>query len=181
MILVELVDCKDDMSVKEYLIERDKLHELLLHEELCWKKRAKVFWLADGDESTNFFHASASARKKNNFISHLVDEEGRRVEQLDEMCSIVRDYFIKVFIGDIKGVDDHQGVSPRTITREQNLSLIEDVSFEEFTIVVKQIHLDKASRPDGINPAFFQSFWDIIGHEVYKYYRSWLQNISFTA
>ncbi|XP_074346362.1 uncharacterized protein LOC141685140 [Apium graveolens] len=40
---------------------------------------------------------------------------------------------------------------------------------------------DKASGPDGLNPAFFQNFWLVLGKEVYISYRDWLRNNSFPA
>lgn len=41
------------------------------------------------------------------------------------------------------------------------------------------MHPDKASGPDGLNPAFFQNFWSIMGHEVFKYSKEWLYTKSF--
>lgn len=43
------------------------------------------------------------------------------------------------------------------------------------------MHLDKASGPDGLNPAFFQQFWSIIGNEVFSYCVDWLNSGSFPA
>lgn len=47
------------------------------------------------------------------------------------------------------------------------MKLVEDVSFEEFTEAVHQMHPDKASGPDGLNPAFYQNFWKTMGLEVF--------------
>lgn len=41
------------------------------------------------------------------------------------------------------------------VTAEQNRELIDEISFEEFTAAIKSMHPDKASGPDGLNPAFF--------------------------
>lgn len=62
-IMDDLVDRTDDDSVRAYLNAKDKLNELIYQEEAYWKQRAKMFWLAEGDENTKFFHANASARK----------------------------------------------------------------------------------------------------------------------
>lgn len=72
--------CVDDRSVQDYLDEKEKLNALLLQEEIYRKQRAKLFWLAEGDENTRFFHAYASARKKTNKISYLINSEWRKSE-----------------------------------------------------------------------------------------------------
>lgn len=63
-ILNYLANKTDEESIRNYFLERDILHEIFLHEEVYWKQRAKVFWLAEGDTNSKFFHAYASARKK---------------------------------------------------------------------------------------------------------------------
>lgn len=49
-------------------------------------------------------------------------------------------------------------VSPRTVSDAQNMNLTAEFSFTEFITTIKQMHPEKASGPDGLNPAFFQSF-----------------------
>lgn len=88
-----LVDCTDDRSVQEYLIEREKLNTLLVQEESYRKQRAKLFWLNEGDKNTKFFHSSSTARRKMNHINYLTKENGECVHDHDSMCAIVRDYF----------------------------------------------------------------------------------------
>lgn len=44
------MDKTDEESIKEFLQAKDTLNLLLYQEETNWKQRAKLFWLADGDE-----------------------------------------------------------------------------------------------------------------------------------
>lgn len=53
------------------------------------------------------------------------------------------------------------------ISVQQNEALVADFTYEGFTIVVRQMHPDKVSGPDGLSPAFFQYFWTLIGKEVF--------------
>ncbi|XP_050214794.1 uncharacterized protein LOC126665898 [Mercurialis annua] len=46
----------------------DHLEELLQKEEIIWKQRAKVDWLAHGDKNTCYFHRRACKRKARNLI-----------------------------------------------------------------------------------------------------------------
>lgn len=96
-ILDDLKSRSDDFSIKQYVIERDKLNEILLHQDLYWKQRAKLFWMKEGDENTKFFHAHASARKKNNRVDFLITDEGTKVDGDEGMCAIVHEYFTGIF------------------------------------------------------------------------------------
>lgn len=177
--LERLVDCTDEDSVQEYLSEREKLNTLLLQEEIYWQQRAKLFWLREGDDNTRFFHASASAKRKANRICFLNNDEGERIESQEGMCDIVRDYFTKLFTEAESTTEMANATSHRRISMEQNVMLTEEFNFEEFTTAVKQMHPDKAGGPDGLNPAFFQSFWKVMGQEVFNQCREWLQNREF--
>lgn len=154
----KLVDCNDDSSVKEYLDEKEKLNTLLLQEEVYWKQRAKLFWFQDGDENTKLFHSTASARKKANKISFLTDKDGNKAEDQEGMCEVVKEYFTSLFTGEDISMDNQNLRGHRTVTAAQNSRLTEEFSFDEFTTAIKQIHPDKASGPDGLNPLSFRIF-----------------------
>lgn len=91
-----LRDKSDTQGVKEFLATRDRLNEILLHEELYGKQRAKLFWLK-GDENTKFFHASATTRRKVNRINFLMADDGSRVDNEEGMCELIHEYFSNVF------------------------------------------------------------------------------------
>lgn len=74
------------------------------------------------------------------------------------MGKVVYDYFSKVFAEKGRVVYQSTTVSPRKVTREQNSQLTREVSFEELTKVINQMHPDKASGPDSLNPVFYQYF-----------------------
>lgn len=171
----------DTGGVEQYFAEISKLHELLLHEETYWKQRAKNYWLAEGDANTKFFHASASARKKTNHIDFLENDQGVQIQEHEAMSCIVKDYFTEVFTNNRAGNINLTLVADRKVTGSQNERLVADVTYEEFTAAVKQMHPDKSSGPDGLNPAFFQQFWSVLGHEVFACCKQWLDNCSFPA
>ena len=177
--LDRLVNATDVNDIKEYLAAKENLNNLLFQEETYWKQRAKMFWLAEGDENTRFFHSSATARKKSNRIAYLVDDNNNHVDSQDGMCNIVHDYFSELFTGNTTEEDSVNMSSPRRVTEAQNAQLVMELTFEEFTMAIKQMHPDKASGPDGLNPAFFQTFWSVMGHEVFSCCKHWLETNSF--
>ena len=120
-----------------YYEERDKLNELLLHEEVSWKQRAKTFWVSEGEENTKFFQANALARRKTNPIAYLINDMGTRVEDHNSMCDVVRDYFQSIFTGDPVNTILHQTDVDRCVTANQNDRLVANFSFENF---IKNLH-----------------------------------------
>ena len=49
----------------------ERLIELYHREEIMWRQRARIDWLASGDQNTKFFHMRASLRRKKNMIKAL--------------------------------------------------------------------------------------------------------------
>lgn len=179
-VIGSLVDRTDAVGVEMYMSEVEKLNDLLFQEESYWKQRAKIFWLEEGDANTRFFHASATSRKKANRISCLVTDSGVRTDEHEGMCLIVQQYYGDIFKAS-EYVQVEESEARFMISEDQNMDLVADVSFEEFTVALKQMHPDKASGPDGLNPAFFQQFWDCMGREVYECCKNWLSTCSFPA
>ncbi|XP_074373470.1 uncharacterized protein LOC141713795 [Apium graveolens] len=143
-----LVDRVDEDGISNYFMKKEKLNDLLCYEEVYWKQRAKNFWLTEGDANTKFFHASASARKKAIYLPFLETDSGEEVSNHEDMCQVVKDYYTAVFTSghnvEILQLDE----SERRITEEQNHMLVAEMTFEEFSVAIKQMHPDKASGPD---------------------------------
>lgn len=180
-VLKRLVDRTDDDGLKDYFAEKQKLEDLLFQEEIYWKQRAKTFWLAEGDANTKFFHANATARRKTNHITFLMDDNGERIENHEAMCEVVKNYYQEIFKGNPNNENVQLTNVERCVTNEQNENLVSEVSFEEFTLAIKQMHPDKASGPDDLNPAFFQQFWSILGKDIFLCCKDWLNLSSFPA
>lgn len=89
----------------------------------------------------------------------LHDDAGVRFEDHDGKCHVVQDYFRKFFTEREDTTDLLNVDSPRVFSADQNAQLVREFTFAEFTVAIKQMHLDKASGPDGLNP-FFRVFWN---------------------
>lgn len=142
-------------------------------------ERAKDFWLTEGDPNNKFFHASASSRRKTNYIPFLESDSGVKVNDKDGICNMVKDYFSDIFRGDQQSSSTHFTEESMCMSDSHNQMLVAELSFVGFTNVVKQMHPDKASGPNGQNPAFFQQFWHVFCKEVYTCCKDWLHTNSF--
>jgi hypothetical protein len=60
------------------------------------------------------------------------------------------------------------------VTAADNVSLEAPFTKEEVRVALFQMHPDKSPGPDGFNPAFYQSFWDICGDDVFSAVQDWL-------
>lgn len=131
----------------------------MFHEETYWRQRAKVFWLDEGDKNSKFFHASESMRKKMNHVTLLRKEDGIVVDNHKEMCGVVKKYFTNVFAEPGVSRSSSTVVNEGLISESQNVKLVADLSFEEFTEAVKQMHPHKVSGSDCPNFQPFLGTW----------------------
>lgn len=173
--------CIDESQTKKYFEEKSKLEELLVFEEAYWKQRAKSFWLLEGDANSKFFHAFATTRKKKSAILKLKNDAGDEKIDHEGMCGIVKAYFQQLFSQSEEIDESDLYQYDAVISEDQNKRLVEDFTFEEFSEVVKQMHSDKSAGPDGLNPAFYQNFWNLVGKEVFLSCKRWLQEVTFPA
>lgn len=54
----------------------------------------------------------------------------------------------------------------KKLSEQQNYELLSPISENEVKEAVFAMHPDKLPGPDGLNPAFFQTYWSIVGHDV---------------
>ena len=52
------------------------------------------------------------------------------------------------------------------VTEEQNSFLTRPFEPVEVKEAIFSMHPDKSPGPDGMNPCFFQQFWDLVGKDV---------------
>ncbi|XBI17611.1 hypothetical protein VPH35_059623 [Triticum aestivum] len=100
---------------------KDRLVELYHREEVMWRQRARITWLAAGDKSTKFFHLHASRLRLKNKIKALMKEDGTTTDDADEMGNLVtalyRDLFTSEGTSNMERVID---TVPCKVTEEMN-------------------------------------------------------------
>lgn len=82
------------------------------------------------------------------------------------MNLLIEDYFGKLFqSGGSDGQEVLECIQP-CISSHQNAQLDQDFTGEEVKEALFAMHPDKSPGPDGMNPAFYQRFWNIVGKDV---------------
>ncbi|XP_019154304.1 PREDICTED: uncharacterized protein LOC109150749 [Ipomoea nil] len=117
----------------------------------------------EADANTKFFHRYASHRKKKNTIARLMNDNGDWVEG-EPMNNVILEYFNRIFCSENPGSGESffEGIVPR-VTQVQNELLLRPFEFDEVKSALFAMFPDKAPGPDGINPGFYQHFWDVVG------------------
>ena len=144
-----------------------QIENLLEQEEIYWIQRGRVNWLKQGDQNTSFFHRSATARRKRNFIKSLKNDSGDLVDDQDQLMSMATSYFDQLFTTEVQEPDPavFDKISP-CITAEMNDLLTATYSRDEVRKAMFNIGDLKAPGPDGLHAIFYKRFWHIIGEDL---------------
>ncbi|KAL5548251.1 hypothetical protein UlMin_003482 [Ulmus minor] len=76
------------------ILEMEKrLDSLQNRNEIYWKQRSRMEWLAHGDHNSKLFHLKATERKKKNMIDGLLDNNSVWHTDPTKLLSIMQGYF----------------------------------------------------------------------------------------
>jgi hypothetical protein len=136
-----------------------RIENLLEQEEIYWVQRGRVNWLRHGDQNTAYFHRSASARRKRNFINSLKNDVGDTIEDSDQLLTMAAEYFNNLFTSEVD-VPDQAVIDKvtRCVTEEMNNRLTEPYTREEVKKAMFNIGDLKAPGPDGLHAVFYKRF-----------------------
>jgi hypothetical protein len=154
------------LLAKEREIEQ-QLCELFEREEIMARQRSRVEWLREGDRNTAFFHARASARKKNNHISVLVRDDGSKCEDQEGIKDMVHSFYEQLFSSEADlNMDEVLDAIPAKVDEQMNADLCKPYSNDEIRTALFQMGPTKAPGSDGFPALFYQTHWDLIQNEI---------------
>ena len=180
----QAASCKEEMILNQNKLERalsdyvpditliqqlqQKLDEMYAEEEAFWRQRSRIQWLHEGDKNSKFFHAVTRERRARNKFSVVEDEEGQVFYEEQQIVKAFSMFYNNLFKAGIvvENTVVQEALSPN-ISPEANEKLIAIPEKEEVRAAVFAINPDKAPGPVGFSAGFYQSFWDIIGDDIY--------------
>lgn len=165
---------RDVQGLQLYSEARWNFLRLIEKQEIFWQQRAKQLWLAEGDENSRYFHNYASKRKSRNHITGLMDSNGIWQESNDAVRNIITDYFSQLFQTSQAAEGLTNGEYVASVSTVMNQTLMLPVSEKEVKDAVFSMHPSKSPGPDGLNPAFYQTYWSIVGTDVFNFCKDFM-------
>ncbi|KAL0410868.1 UNVERIFIED_CONTAM: hypothetical protein Slati_3676500, partial [Sesamum latifolium] len=119
------------------------MNNLVCKEEVIWKQRAKVLWLAEGDRNTRFFHAKVNEQKQSKEIKKIHDSLGREVVGIEGIWKVITDYFGSIFTStrpQEEATEDVLSSLESRVTEDMNNELLKPFTTEEVMHALNQMH-----------------------------------------
>ncbi|KAA3482563.1 LINE-type retrotransposon LIb DNA [Gossypium australe] len=160
-----------ERSSTTYLIKkneeiRNDLENILEHEDLLWRQKARCDWLKLGDRNTNFFHSRTIKRRKFNRITTLRIDNEEWCSDQNTLQNKAVEFFGKLY-GEVPIVSRDDPNNSFSCLKPPEITFLNTaVSNEEIKKALFDMAPLKALGSDGFHALFFQSQWDILGEDV---------------
>jgi hypothetical protein len=151
-----------------------RLCELFEREEIMAKQRSRVDCLKEGDRNTAFFHARASARRRNNRIRALTREDGSRCEELTEIKGMTEEFYCNLFTSDPCNSANVLDAIQSKVSVDMNTELLKPYLDDEIRTALFQMGPTKSPGPDGFPALFYQEHWDLLKDDICSAVRGFL-------
>jgi exonuclease III len=159
------------LKTQETLLN-NQIVERKAQEEVLWRQKSRITWLKEGEKNTKFFHRSMVQRRQSNRITHLISEQGTKIQQHADVEKELLTYYQSLLTE--PPTDRSQAITsilkhiPKEVTKEQNETLMRPITQEEVDQSLKATPLGKAPGPDDFTSDFFHYCWDIIREDVWE-------------
>jgi hypothetical protein len=156
------------------LKEKECLHayvSITKAKESFLKQKFRNQWLQLGDQNNSLFHRSLKIKNARSSITHLWDEQGQRVDEVEQIKLVAENFYKKLLgidqllFNESKAARLRQLI-PVAIPDEKAILLEKEITEEEIRDTIFHMKTNKALRPNGFSVDFFKVAWSIVGKEV---------------
>ncbi|XP_043814106.1 uncharacterized protein LOC122724009 [Manihot esculenta] len=164
----------DSVDIREVRRLKEQWNQILAEEEIRIRQQAKLFWFRNGDKNTKYFHNNIKARRRQNRIVEITTSDGSISSDQHVIADTFQSYFQELFSGAVADFGEVISLVQPKVDSHDNAMLTATFVDEEFRHALFQMNPDKTPGLDGLNPAFFQRHWKILGPDICKACREWL-------
>ena len=157
-------------EVEERVNARADFKRWALAEEISWRQKSRETWLKEGDRNMGFFHRTANAHRRRNFVNSICINGRKLVKEAE-----IKDGLVAAFQNLFS---DPGGWSPsladmaiNEIGSEEADRLEESFSEEEIWKAISGLNSDKAPGPNDFPIAFWIFSWDVVKKEVLGFFK----------
>lgn len=107
-------------------------------------------------------------QERKNSIQQLKDTDGIWRNWSNELDALIVSFFDNQFQSQGSEMQENLDCIRTRISNEQNEDLIQEFTKDEVKRALFSMHTYMSLGPDGMNPAFYQRFWYVIGDDVFQ-------------
>lgn len=146
-----------------------RLHKALHSQEAFCKEKSRVNWHSLDDRNAVFFHKMAKIRHGSQGMSLLKSANGI-LDKQEDIEQHALNYYQNLFASDNNCVPNAlvDSAIPHSVSHEDNVMLTNIPSLEEVKAAVFSMNGGGAPGPNGFGGCFYQTYWDIISHDVFN-------------
>lgn len=100
------------------------------------------------------------------------------MESEEEIQDVVIQYFSNLFQASCVDGKLSERERVNLVTEEENMVLSAGITPEEVKNAVDSMYPEKSPGLDGLNPAFYQSYWTIVGKDVVEFCQKFMSTCS---
>ena len=109
-------------------------------------------------------------------MTRLKDDSGDWPNTDSKIEELMLVYFQNLFSSEGSSSKECLRMIMPTVSESDNTNLLAPFSETEIQVAIFSMHPNKSLEPDGMNPAFFQKFWHIVGKDISAACLSFLSN-----
>lgn len=156
-------DSRPLSRLEKWLHNQLKRHALALSslQRTMTRSHSRISWLSEGDANTALFHLHAKHRKRKNFISKLIIDDGLVLTKHEDKQQVVSDFYSNL-LG--VGLDRNFTINLEALDIPSHDLTELDAPFSEDEVwkTISSLPSDKAPGPDGFTGKFYKTCWQII-------------------
>ncbi|CAN6253863.1 unnamed protein product [Urochloa humidicola] len=155
-----LEECRPLTSAELALrrVGADALNMIAKEKLSIWRQRFSIKVVIQGDENTRFFHASATQRRRKNYIS-MLESDGHEHTSHDSKATILHDFYHSLLGSPLPSAWNFSLSTLYPTFSIDGEALSTPFTRDEIRSALFAMDANASPGPDGFGPSFYKAFW----------------------